>query len=198
MNNAPSINLPCEGADLDWWAFRFVTQELTEAELSAFSEYLATNEDAQAAVAAMVDLAEDVWLLDSAQPSARAAVTSSGLPTRTASRWRRWAVWGALPTASLAVVAVIVLRLMTPVTDVGNQPTDRLAQSDKRELALTWMELISERQESGPLERVDEPSLVEWTEGRASEVDSGPPSWLLAAVDVAHEQGVPATGGPHG
>lgn len=182
-------------ADLDWVAFRFGANELSESERDEFEEQLATDQNAREAVARMVAQTTAV---------ARAIDREGALPTTAAIDREAWAPrtirWSVVGLGSCLALLVAILASShhgssrpevvdsSPVAGTEQAPGD---------LALVWAEMrqpqhsltdvladLSEFGDSAVSLDTDDPDL----EGALS-----PPSWMMAAVarmDQSDEAGM--------
>jgi hypothetical protein len=169
--------LPSEPkSDLAWFAFAYVSGELTHAEAEAFERRLAQDQAAREAVAEAVALIGAV-----------AAVPPETLPLpSTRRRWpRRWLAAGVAAAASLAVVVGLSRRGPTPPIVVAVVAPPRAGADPAGTVALAWSGLRQEfdREEEGSDERIagldePEPLAVE----PESVADRGLPGWLVEAA----------------
>lgn len=128
-----------DASALEWLAFRYVADELTELEREAFEARLADDQAAREAVAAAVDLTQAVaWVEHESTAIARPAAA----PTRPQrERTRRWTIaLGWMLAGSAACLAGLAL-----VNRFRDESSDRLldsaamhASDEPRQLALAW------------------------------------------------------------
>ncbi|MFO0821003.1 MAG: hypothetical protein U1A77_23860 [Pirellulales bacterium] len=124
---------------LDQLAFRYIANELTNDELQAFEERLATDQQAREAVAAAVELSQAIAFVESTRQSPAPPVPAStqGIlpvtPPLPADRRSWWPALGWMTVGSAACVAMILMADLWSRHEVGPNGTDR-------QLAMLWSE----------------------------------------------------------
>ena len=147
-----------ETDDLDWLAFRYISNEMTGAEAESFEQRLADDQSAREAVARAVDLSQAV-----------SAVPRDVLPIRSRTRRVRPIHWFAAAAASLAAGVLIYQSFQ--------------ATSDPGRLAKLWAEHFGQEAgdaaKAGLLAGPDEAMSIE--EGD----DLTVPAWMIEAVGAS-------------
>jgi hypothetical protein len=167
--------------DLSWLAFRYVADELDEADRAAFEARLLEDSEACCAVARAVELIGVCLQAESTPAADRAA--------RPFPRGRSVFVLPALVAAAAILVATVSNPWSPPPAGREDAPRPTIA------LELAWASL--QREVAHPL---PEPDADEWWVDFAEEdgdsgpdpddeLDLNPPHWLLVAVDHAGDPG---------
>lgn len=155
-----------DSADLEWFAFQYVSDELPAAEAARFEDRLAGDQAAREAVA------ESMLLLQAVAAGARIA---SPAPHRT---WLQPAAWAAIGAAAcLAIIFAIRSLPRDPV--VAQRP--QAADLTSAELALVWAQNSSfEDPSSAEVAAEEDLSL-------AADADVIVPVWMLEALSGSEE-----------
>lgn len=168
--------------DLDWQSFRYVSDEMSEAEVSRFEALLGEQQAAREAVADAVAL---MYALDRLRPSPEVAS-----PRRVHRGWMQPAVW-------LTAAAACLLAVFLAVQSVRHDPhVPGVEAAEMDSLARAWTSTaLSDT--TGPLPNHSGESDLEFPETIAvfesdepiavlsSEEDEttlAPPQWMMAAV----------------
>jgi hypothetical protein len=120
-------NLGC--GDLDWMAFQYIAGELPAAEVEAFDERLAIDQDAREAVVRAMHLAEATALAFASAP----VVT---LPAKRLPRSFAWVAGGV--AAAVAIIVTLAGWLQSPSHTGGNNVQIVERHGEVRELAMAW------------------------------------------------------------
>jgi hypothetical protein len=135
---------------LDQLAFRYIANELTNDELQAFEDRLATDHQAREAVAAAVELTQAIAFVESTRqsPSPTVANTNDALPVSPplpADRRSWWPALGWMAVGSAACAALIFLADQWSLHELGSNGSDR-------QLAMLWSETRGSAEWSMPVE----------------------------------------------
>ncbi len=188
-NQVQTTMKPEEYNELDWLAFQYLTDELSEDERQAFEARLADDQFAREALAKSVDLTQTLAAAESFEqpkPAAREV-------ERRAIRWQRVAWFSATMAGCLALALVYQLVIhRSNATSVAQGWGTGAAKSDAEQLALLWVDQLSLAEPVEPNEQIvgaseiegesetDEPLEPVDTLGAIGEVET--PDWMLAAV----------------
>lgn len=175
MNEEPQL-------DLDWQAFRYISDEMSEAEMDQFEALLGEQQAAREAVADAVEL----WCaLGRLRPAAERA------PQRANRRWMQPAAWLIPIAAACLLVAFFAYQSVRQAPHVpGFEP----AELDS--LARAWTSNALSSADEPTAERSDESDLDLSETFTAFELDEefaaftaeddvttlSPPQWMMAAV----------------
>ncbi|WP_299469801.1 hypothetical protein [uncultured Gimesia sp.] len=184
---------PSNSSDhLDWFAFQYLSNELSEQESQAFEALLAQKQEAREALASAVQL---IAGLKSIEPipvlnSETASIIQPEFKSRSllASRLQRWALAGCAVVLLLAAVSLLLpetsFRNSTDFQTVQIEPS----QDDLKHLLNLWSEaaedssftvsLISGTEQ---LDLIDQPNIL--AENQTLEI----PDWLYTAVSLPEE-----------
>lgn len=159
MNKEPTEN------SLDWLAFCYVADELSDDERAAFEMRLATDQAAREAVAAAVELSLATQLvLAEAEPP---VVTKPESPDET---YRRG--WWSVALACGGLLALVVMNQLVW------RPSP--APEAARDLAVVWSETLPDSAETVSDDTNDNETLLGELNGEEEEMDL--PTWMIAAV----------------
>jgi hypothetical protein len=190
-------------AKLEWRAFQYVTQALSEAEREEFEREMLESQDGREAVARAVELALAAEFACRTSVEMAAARTRIS-PSRNSRRW----VWSAVAAslmffigwqASVWFLGGDLNRSGGPdVAESETESTDVMSMAG-RDLALAWVQtrrtftLAELDREFAALTGAEADGSVESNDAPVAMADVEAPSWMLAAV--AGMQGVVATEG---
>ncbi len=179
-------NVSQEFDDLDWQAFRYIANEMTEAERAAFEERLGQDQRACEVVARMVELANGVVCTaavvaisaapDSASRVSREVIAphiSPRLNTWSRPRWQRAAAWVTAVAASL--VAAILLY----------QPFN--SSTDPSTLAQLWARVRSGSETLSPPDTELLAGFDDAFMATEDETELSVPAWVIEAVGSGSE-----------
>lgn len=177
--------------NLDWIAFQYLSNELSETESGSFETLLAENQDAREALVAATQLIAGLKTLDPAPALSSPAVASTQAtsPTRTilSSRTQQWAL------VSCAAVLLIAVTFLLNRPETRDTTFTKLAQTEPSQADLEHvLDLWSESAENGsitvafnpgvePTDLVDQPNVL--AENHSLEI----PDWLYTAVSLPEE-----------
>ncbi len=142
--------------EIDWQAFLYVSGEMSPAEIEAFEDRLATEQEAREAVAAAVEL---IGKLAASHPTSTRGRPVSPTPNR-----------GARSVAAAATIAASLLVGWSLVRHA--QDPARPSGEEARELISFWSEAWSPGENGAADATVDD-----------EDSESTVPSWMLAAVE---------------
>lgn len=170
------------GQELEWLAFRYVSDELSESEREQFEKRLETDLSAQTA---LVDVMQQTQLLYAALGSYQSSDQKSVLPAKRSTTTRRPLL--RRQSALVATAAAVLLLIAGWSIYSGNQngsgttastPTSNAQNST--ELAFAWADSLAERDlvlmDSELDELVDEFEMVDFTADGSSE------DWMFIAL----------------
>ena len=187
MNNSPDNLHADQTSDLEWLAFQYVTNALSEQECLQFEALLAEEQSAREALAHATQLVAGLKSMEP-QPVGQGIVASAVQPE--AASTSRWAFWGLLTTA--AAVLLLVPSLFKPIgtTDSPAIPTAQTAPSaeDAEHLLNLWSE--SSLENSVALTSNTNTETVEFSEQQNVLADNQSlevPDWLYTAVSLPEE-----------
>jgi hypothetical protein len=183
-----------ERNDLDWLAFRYIADELADAERAEFEQQLVDSQPAREAVAGAVELTEAIAVAGAVEELVVASATVAGRAQRTG--WLRRVAWVA--TGAVACLALVFVCQGFVIGPMASLQTDESSESgvSKRkpispDLAIAWSQtrtdlaIASDGSWSWPLADEtpdvadDFPVAVVPAEG-VSPVAA--PDWMMAAV----------------
>ncbi len=170
-------------AQLEWLAFRYIADELTDDEKVAFEERLLTDQSAREAVAEMV---RQTQLVSEAYSAAAAGMVSPASSTR---RWHDVvSLRSAVSLCSSLVLLVVVLLTVERWTEsdsFSRFTVDNIPRSTE-DLAYAWAETrgqLTELQLTSIADLPDPPEVLLVGDFRTDREDiSVTPSWMLAAL----------------
>lgn len=167
--------------DLNWLAFRYIADEMSDDERSRFDARLADDLAAQQAVAQAVELTQAIALSEALE---KPALSREPVATTSQSQtWLRRAVWMAAgASACLALVVAFQAQFFPRGNDVPS--------ADSQELAIAWGETLADwSTEVSANEAVIEEeeasltqAITELVTQNEEEEDLETPSWMLIAV----------------
>lgn len=185
MKNKPTI----QRGELDWWAFRYVAGELSEAESEQFEARLDQDQGAREAVASAVEL---VQTISAAEHLGDLPVVAAA--AREAHWWRRVA-WASIVIGVGACVAIVAFMANlnhegeAPLAD--GRPTQAAPNVAEAPLAAAWLEAVDEgafATEPVVEDRIDFDAIV-----AADAAPAAAPDWMVSAL--AGMSGVEVDGG---
>ena len=164
--------------DLQWLAFQYIADELSDEERNAFEARLANDQEVREAVARAVELSTAIRL---SAPVARLRE----------SRKPGWAAWlaGGVVSACLALTALFTAKYFFPAAEpdlhVDNAEVDiQLAHAWSEVRELPFDELFPDESAARELADVDSLSLP-----AIPELNAAPPAWMVVALsDLAQEK----------
>ncbi|WP_339728033.1 hypothetical protein [uncultured Gimesia sp.] len=187
-NTATPDNDP---VDLDWTAFQYLSNELSEQESEAFETLLSEHQDAREALATATQLIAGLKTLESVPAlNPQTTITTQAAPrTRTTvfSRTQQWALVSCAAALLLAVTFLLNRPAVhdTPITKLAQtEPT----QEDLEHVLNLWSEsaedsslLVALNSGAEPIDFVDQPNAL--AENHSLEI----PEWLYTAVSLPEE-----------
>jgi hypothetical protein len=160
-----------QAEQLDWEAFRYITEEMTSVEIEAFEQRLATDQAAREAVAEAVELTQAIA---SCEHDSVSVATRERTPTRAARL--AWMTLGALACLML----ITAVQTWKPN---GNAPIDPPSAASNQ-LAELWSKARDESQEddwqAGWFTESEDTTSLD--SAKEHEDVTAAPSWMLAAV----------------
>lgn len=164
--------------ELDWQAFRYVANEMNEAESSDFESLLLTDQTAREAIARAIEETTQIR-----QAFAHSDIAVADLQRSSWNRKSRRTVVVAIGSCLTLLVAIFVVRISLPISDGSLQ---HVAKDDSSGLAFAWLEA---RGESFDLEQEANAELTDIYEAALDstvvpEDDETlvAPTWMLAAL----------------
>lgn len=187
MNNSPDNLDADQTSDLEWLAFQYVANELSEQECLQFESLLAEKQSAREALAHATQLVAGLKSI-APQSVAQATVASAQQPETTTTT--RWAFWGLLTTAAAVVLLVPSLFKSTGTTDNPTIPTAQTEPSteDAEYLLSLWAE--SSQESNVALTSNMNTETVEFSDQQNVLADNQSlevPDWLYTAVSLPEE-----------
>lgn len=187
MNNSPDNLDADQTSDLEWLAFQYVANELSEQECLQFEALLAEKQSAREALAHATQL---VAGLKSITPQSVAQETVAAAQQLVATSTTRWAFWGLLTTAAAVVLLVPSLFKSTGTTDTPTIPTAQTEPSteDAEYLLSLWAE--SSQESNVALTSNMNTETVEFSDQQNVLADNQSlevPDWLYTAVSLPEE-----------
>ena len=187
MNNSPDNLNANQTSDLEWLAFQYVANELSEQECLQFEALLAEKQSAREALAHATQL---VAGLKSITPQSVAQETVAADQQPVATSTTRWAFWGLLTTAAAVVLLVPSLFKSTGTTDTPTIPTAQTEPSteDAEYLLSLWAE--SSQESNVALTSNMNTETVEFSDQQNVLADNQSlevPDWLYTAVSLPEE-----------
>jgi len=175
--------------ELEWTAFRYIANELPEADAAAFERQLADDQSAREAVARCVQVTHAVVALE----EARSPVCLPAGPEGDRRRQRRWAV-AAVVIAAAAVCCAFWVGAEFAQRD-RDEPGSQVVQDDPPKpvnpglgavdpsaVIATWLNFDADALDSGLSPEWEEPVK---SSSRSAPVADGSFNWVIAAVDDA-------------
>lgn len=162
--------------ELDWLAFQYVMNELTEADRVAFELRLEDDQEAREAVARAVELSAAIRMQPSAIQRPTVAATASTMPRVSIHKMMLWV--GTLAAAVLVALSLWLRPTLPSAQGVG--ATD---------IALAWNQLRQAEEETAPTTEPVDDIESDWLledEDIDDEPVAAPPSWLVAGVALAN------------
>ncbi len=157
--------------DLDWLAFQYLANELSDAQRSAFEDQLATDQNAREALARSVELTQAVVAAEQTEHVVSAAETSDR------DLWQPIA-WLA-STIALCLSFVLVYQRVTMKPPVAEQRPVSIAEKESQ-LALNWVDTFDKL---GDQQNEDVIEVEEFDESIDEPAFMDPPDWMFAAVE---------------
>jgi hypothetical protein len=164
--------------ELDWQAFRYVANEMSEAESSDFESLLLTDQTAREAVARAIEETAHIR-----QALAHSDIAIADLQRSSWNRKSRRTAVVAIGSCLTLLVAIFVVRISLPVSDGG---LHYVAEDDSAGLAFAWVEA------RGELLDLEQEVNTELTDIYEAVLDSTivleedetlvAPTWMLAAL----------------
>ena len=187
MNNSPDNLNADQTSDLEWLAFQYVANELSEQECLQFEALLAEKQSAREALAHATQLVAGLKSI-AAQSVAQETVAAAQQPVATSTT--RWAFWGLLTTAAAVVLLVPSLFKSTGTTDTPTIPTAQTEPSteDAEYLLSLWAE--SSQESNVALTSNMNTETVEFSDQQNVLADNQSlevPDWLYTAVSLPEE-----------
>lgn len=187
MNNSPDNLNPDQTSDLEWLAFQYVANELSEQECLQFESLLAEKQSAREALAHATQLVAGLKSI-AAQPAGQETVAAAQQPVATSIT--RWAFWGLLTTAAAVALLVPSLFKSTGTTDSPTIPTAQTEPSteDAEYLLSLWAE--SSQESNVALTSNMNTETVEFSDQQNVLADNQSlevPDWLYTAVSLPEE-----------
>lgn len=187
MNNSPDNLNADQTSDLEWLAFQYVANELSEQECLQFEALLAEKQSAREALAHATQL---VAGLKSITPQSVAQETVAAAQQPVATSTTRWAFWGLLTTAAAVVLLVPSLFKSTGTTDTPTISTAQTEPSteDAEYLLSLWAE--SSQESNVALTSNMNTETVEYSDQQNVLADNQSlevPDWLYTAVSLPEE-----------
>ena len=187
MNNSPDNLDADQTSDLEWLAFQYVANELSEQECLQFESLLSEKQSAREALAHATQLVAGLKSI-AAQPAGQVTVASAQQPAATSTT--RWAFWGLLTTAAAIVLLVPSLFKSTGTTDNPTIPTAQTEPSteDAEYLLSLWAE--SSQESNVALTSNMNTETVEFSDQQNVLADNQSlevPDWLYTAVSLPEE-----------
>lgn len=187
MNNSPDNLNADQTSDLEWLAFQYVANELSEQECLQFEALLAEKQSAREALAHATQL---VAGLKSITPQSVAQETVAAAQQPVATSTTRWAFWGLLTTAAAVVLLVPSLFKSTGTTDTPTISTAQTEPSteDAEYLLSLWAE--SSQESNVALTSNMNTETVEFSDQQNVLADNQSlevPDWLYTAVSLPEE-----------
>lgn len=187
MNNSPDNLDADQTSDLEWLAFQYVANELSEQECLQFESLLSEKQSAREALAHATQLVAGLKSI-AAQSVAQETVASAQQPETTTTT--RWAFWGLLTTAAAVVLLVPSLFKSTGTTDNTTIPTAQTEPSteDAEYLLSLWAE--SSQESNVALTSNMNTETVEFSDQQNVLADNQSlevPDWLYTAVSLPEE-----------
>lgn len=187
MNNSPDNLNANQTSDLEWLAFQYVANELSEQECLQFEALLAEKQSAREALAHATQL---VAGLKSITPQSVAQETVAADQQPVATSTTRWAFWGLLTTAAAVALLVPSLFKSTGTTDNPTISTTQTEPSteDAEYLLSLWAE--SSQESNVALTSNMNTETVEYSDQQNVLADNQSlevPDWLYTAVSLPEE-----------
>ena len=187
MNNSPDNLNANQTSDLEWLAFQYVANELSEQECLQFEALLAEKQSAREALAHATQLVAGLKSIAS-QSVAQETVAAAQQPVATSTT--RWTFWGLLTTAAAVVLLVPSLFKSTGTTDTPTIPTAQTEPSteDAEYLLSLWAE--SSQESNVALTSNMNTETVEFSDQQNVLADNQSlevPDWLYTAVSLPEE-----------
>ncbi len=187
MNNSPDNLDADQTSDLEWLAFQYVANELSEQECLQFESLLAEKQSAREALAHATQLVAGLKSI-APQSVTQETVASAQQPVATFST--RWAFWGLLTTAAAVVLLVPSLFKSTGTTDTPTTSTAQTEPSteDAEYLLSLWAE--SSQESNVALTSNMNTETVEFSDQQNVLADNQSlevPDWLYTAVSLPEE-----------
>jgi len=167
--------------EIDWLAFCYAADELTEPEVAAFELRLADDQAAREALARAVELTQVVATAESLEPVVALRSQSSS--------WIKRLAWMAIGSAASLLVALVW-------SNAGSWFSGKsIAAADQSRLAVAWSQMRQELAESdsdlwypkhlaaGETASREEQPQSPSDPGDTDLLDSAAPSWMTAAVE---------------
>ncbi len=170
-------------AERFWDAFRYVSGDLTGAEVLAFEERLDVDQDAREALARAVELASACYLVDRDRPTIRTGPRPHPLSFRKA-----MGVAGLVSLAAAACLAVVLLRPARPERlNFASTPDPSPSSSSPSPIVtLAWSTLHQETRLDA--EEESPTTVAESLDEIESETERGLPLWLLDAASLVRDR----------
>jgi hypothetical protein len=175
--------------DVDWLAFQYIADELTDDDRTTFEQRLANDDQACEAVARAVKVTQTLVAANTVDHLAETVLVTTA---QRAAWWRRASLVAMVTTACLALVLVYQgVKLHSARTaDDGESVVVASVLNDpaSQRLAIAWLETRTELPESGlwSSESSEEQPLPDYPLESAGAEEVPPeitaPSWMLAAV----------------
>lgn len=138
--------------DLDWLAFRYIANEMSDGERDAFESRLVNEQDAREAVAAAVDLSQTVLLVEE-------------LPRPTVHAPRPWRLAAAWMSLGACVCLAVIIGGQYVAANFSRHRTQPSASEGPAELASLWSQTrlasLPEGADTAYLDDVDAPRSVD-------------------------------------
>ncbi len=175
---------------LEWLAFQYISEELTDEEVLAFEDQLAEDQDAREAVARAVELTQTVSAVSKIDECRVGQPINTSAIQKQARWWQRVAL---LATALAACFALVLIYQATRPSDGENGPrfglNDRPISAD---LVSAWvstgMEIESAGDEVFARANDDEDELPDAAlADELNDVDVATPDWMVAAISARHK-----------
>jgi hypothetical protein len=195
----------------EWRAFRYVMGEMSPAEVDAFEEILATDQEMRELVARSTGLVASLLQagpLSDTVIAARNESSATVMPARRRQKISGWAVTGLAAAVCCCVAAGLTLFSLRVSTDLANLPLGDASDGSAGNLVAIWSERLaelapeqpttesaaSERTESSPVGDSDDNRVATATENapagsaaasdQMAADDSDVPPWMVAAVEL--------------
>ncbi len=187
--------------DSEWRAFRYVMGEMSPAEVDAFEEILATDQEMRELVARSTGLVANLL---QAGPLSDAVIAGRNESSATAMPARRqkisgWAVTGLTAAVCCCVAAGLTLFSLRVSSDLANLPLGDASDGSADNLVAIWSERLAElapeqaATESAPSERAESSPAGDSDENRVATATENAPAGSAAASDqmAADDSDVP-------
>ena len=175
---------------LDWLAFQYISEELTDEEVLAFEDQLAEDQDAREAVARAVELTQTLSAVSKIDECRVGQPINTSSIQKQARWWQRVAL---LATAVAACFALVLIYHTTRPSDGENGP--KLGLNDRHisaDLVSAWvstgMEIESAGDEVFARANEDEDELPDAVQAEElNDIDVASPDWMVAAISARHK-----------